>query len=92
MPPDALQGICTISHKMIPAMRIPSMQKLIHSIQNNHKVQTKLQALAIVPHVAACKPSIHLCLQNKLVEDNYNPTKDRMLVIQLLQQSFDCLG
>jgi len=92
MSPDALQGLYTISHKMISAMRIPLMQKLIHSIQNNHKIRTKLYALAIVPQIAACKPSVHLYLQNKLVEGNYNPTKDRMLVIQLLQQSFDCLG
>jgi len=93
MSPQALQGLYTISHKMISAMRIPLMQKLIHAIQNNHKVRIKLYALAIVPQIAACKPSVHLYLQNKLIEvGSYNPSKDKMLVLQLLQQSFDCLG
>jgi len=80
-----------ITRKMISAMTIPLMQKLIHSIVDEDKDRINLYALSVVPQISYCQKSVGKDLMSKLYTQTYNKS-DQTEVIKMLQSSFDCLG
>merc|ERR1719232_484342 len=80
-----------LSNRMISVMMIPLMKKLLHSILVNDTAMIKLYALAVVPQIFACKVSHARMLMPKLFTNDYNPS-DEADVIDMLQESYSCLG
>lgn len=89
---DQVEWLWLLVNRIVARMYVPMVQMLIHSMKQEdqaHKV--RMYALAVVPQLAQCIPSVHRRLKDYLLDNEYDPTKfDRIL--SLLQQSYDCLG
>mmetsp|Transcript_13013 Transcript_13013/g.28084 ORF Transcript_13013/g.28084 Transcript_13013/m.28084 type:complete len:731 (-) Transcript_13013:10-2202(-) len=89
---DSIEKLWLLSNRIVAKTYIPMVQMLIHSMKQEdeaHKV--KMYALAVIPQLSQCRPSIHGKLKNYLLDKPYDKSDFRRIV-DLLQQSYDCLG
>ena len=89
---DTIFLLWTYINQIIPKMYVPLVQMLIHSMKQEdqaHKV--RMYALAVIPQLSQCRPSYHTKLKNYLLDKEYDK-QDFGRILDLLQQSFDCLG
>ena len=77
--------------RMISQMTIPLMQLLIDALVEEEADRVKLYALALVPQVAQCRPSVYKRLKEELLGNTitFSRTQD---ILADLQQAYDCFG
>eukprot|EP00581_Thalassiosira_minuscula_P008935 CAMPEP_0183707118 /NCGR_PEP_ID=MMETSP0737-20130205/3768_1 /TAXON_ID=385413 /ORGANISM="Thalassiosira miniscula, Strain CCMP1093" /LENGTH=931 /DNA_ID=CAMNT_0025934699 /DNA_START=100 /DNA_END=2895 /DNA_ORIENTATION=+ len=89
---ESMERIWGLSNLIISRMHIPMVQMLINSMmQDDQAPKVKMYAMALVPQLSQCRPSVHLKLKDYLLDKAYN-RQDFNQILQLLQQSYDCLG
>lgn len=86
-----------IVNRLTQKMMIPLVQHLIAALKEKDYPRVSLYAIAVVPHIAACKPSSYRYLKKELLDTQYSDNKnisdnDYNKIIQTLQNSFTCLG
>mmetsp|Transcript_10966 Transcript_10966/g.20068 ORF Transcript_10966/g.20068 Transcript_10966/m.20068 type:complete len:735 (+) Transcript_10966:126-2330(+) len=89
---ESIEMLWLLSNRIIARMYIPMVQMLIHSMKQDdqaHKV--KMYALAVIPQLSQCSPSVHGKLKDYLLDKVYDKL-DFDRIVSLLQQSYDCLG
>ncbi len=90
---DAAQELWTVAQQMISQTTVPLVQMLIDSILQSRVEETQLYAIALIPQLSSCRPSIFKRLQDELLITtgtiNFAKAND---MIQDLQSIFPCLG
>lgn len=87
-----LEHMWFLVNSIIATMSIPMVQMLIHSMKQEDQVdKVRMYALAVVPQLSQCSPSIHRKLKDYLLDKKYDRS-DFPRILDLLQQSYDCLG
>ena len=89
---DTVKSVWYFVNRIIAKMYIPMTQMLIHSMKQEdqaHKV--RMYALALIPQLSQCQPSIHRKLKDYLLDKEYE-REDFPRILELLQQTYDCLG
>lgn len=90
---NAAQELWTVVQRMVSQMNVPLVQMLIDSILQSRVGETQLYAMAIIPQLSSCRPSVFKRLQDELLSTagtvNFAKAND---MIQDLQQAFPCLG
>ena len=89
---DTVESVWLFVNRIIAKMYVPLTQMLIHSMKQEdqaHKV--RMYALALIPQLSQCQPSIHRKLKDYLLDKEYDRT-DLPRIVELLQQTYDCLG
>ena len=89
---ETIEELWTLVNRIIAKMYIPLVQMLIHAMKNedsSHMV--RMYALAIIPQLSQCRPSIQRRLKSSLLDRKYDK-QDFSRILSLLQQSYDCLG
>jgi hypothetical protein len=72
-------------------MMIPLLQLLIDALMQQDIERVKLHALAVVPQVSQCRPSVYKRLKEELLGDSISFGKNRDIIFDL-QQTYDCFG
>jgi hypothetical protein len=89
--PETPELLWSIVHQIIGQMHIPLMQMLIKSILDRDEQATSMYALAVVPQIAQCRPSVFKRLNEDLLAGSPQFSKaDRIL--SDLQTIYSCLG
>mmetsp|Transcript_18096 Transcript_18096/g.39114 ORF Transcript_18096/g.39114 Transcript_18096/m.39114 type:complete len:724 (-) Transcript_18096:113-2284(-) len=89
---DTLENLWFLVNKIITRMYVPHVQMLIHSMkQEDQADKVRMYALAVIPQLSQCRPSIHRKLKDYLLDKKYDRS-DFPRILDLLQQSYDCLG
>mmetsp|Transcript_36472 Transcript_36472/g.78754 ORF Transcript_36472/g.78754 Transcript_36472/m.78754 type:complete len:733 (+) Transcript_36472:125-2323(+) len=89
---ESIEKLWLLSSQIVSKMYIPLVQMLIHSMKQEdeaHKV--KVYAWALIPQLSQCRPSVHSKLKDYLLDKKYDK-RDFPRILELLQQSYDCLG
>lgn len=89
---DSIENLWVMVNRIIARMYVPLIQMLIHSMKQEdqaHKV--RMYALSVIPQLSQCQPSIHRKLKDFLLDKDYDKG-DFPKIVDLLQQSYDCLG
>jgi hypothetical protein len=81
-----------IVNRLIPQMAIPLIQGLIISLRANDRERMKIYSHAFVPLVAGCSLSLFDSLKEKLLLNTNFNVVDVEPIIDLIRQSYDCLG
>jgi len=81
-----------IVNRMIPQMAIPLIQGFILSLRENDRERVKIYSRAYIPLVAGCSPSLFQSLRQKLLSNEEYNVVDVESIIDLIRQSYDCLG
>lgn len=89
--PDTPKLLWTIAQQIIGQMQIPLMQMLVKSIDDRDQEATRLYALAVVPQIAQCRPSIFKRLNEDLVQGSPQFSKADQILSDL-QSVYSCLG
>ena len=89
---DQIESLWKNVHRILSRMYVPMVQMLIHSLkQEDQADKVWMYSLALVPQLSQCRPSIHLKLKEYLLDREYD-RDDFPRILDLLQQSYDCLG
>eukprot|EP00581_Thalassiosira_minuscula_P007328 CAMPEP_0183702936 /NCGR_PEP_ID=MMETSP0737-20130205/871_1 /TAXON_ID=385413 /ORGANISM="Thalassiosira miniscula, Strain CCMP1093" /LENGTH=731 /DNA_ID=CAMNT_0025929625 /DNA_START=134 /DNA_END=2326 /DNA_ORIENTATION=+ len=89
---QSIEMLWLLSSRIMARMYIPMVQMLIHSMaQEDQAHKVKMYAMAVIPQLSQCRPSIHLKLKGYLLDKVYDK-KDFNKILSLLQQSYACLG
>jgi len=89
---DTVKSVWLYVNRIIAKMYIPITQMLIHSMKEEdqaHKV--RMYSLALIPQLSQCNSSIHRKLKDYLLDKEYD-REDFPRILELLQQTYDCLG
>ncbi|KAL7526109.1 hypothetical protein ACHAXR_001321, partial [Thalassiosira sp. AJA248-18] len=89
---DTIESLWKMVNGIIAKMYIPMVQMLIHSMKQDdqaHKV--RMYALAVIPQLSQCRPSVHRKLKDYLLDKEYDK-EDFPRILSYLQESYDCLG
>ncbi|VEU41835.1 unnamed protein product [Pseudo-nitzschia multistriata] len=81
-----------ITNRLIPQMAVPLIQGLIASLRENDRERVKIYSHAFIPLLAGCRLNIYESLKDKLLSNKDYNVVDVELIIDLIRQSFDCLG
>ena len=88
---NTLEQLWHVTNEMVSQMMIPLVQMLILSMKERDYHRIQIYAIAIVPQISACKPSIYRYLKSELIQQTYKSSSfDKIL--EELQNSFSCLG
>ena len=89
---DQIESLWKNVHRILSRMYVPMVQMLIHSLkQEDQADKVRMYSLALVPQLSQCRPTIHLKLKGYLLDREYD-RDDFPRILDLLQQSYDCLG
>jgi len=89
---ETIENLWYLVNKIITRMSIPMVQMLIHSMkQEDQADKVRMYSLAVIPRLSQCRPSIHSKLKDYLLDKKYKRS-DFPRIVDLLQQSYDCLG
>lgn len=89
---DQIESLWKNVHHILSRMYVPMVQMLIHSLkQEDQADKVRMYSLALVPQLSQCRPTIHLKLKEYLLDREYD-RDDFPRILDLLQQSYDCLG
>jgi hypothetical protein len=85
------QQLWTVSTEITSLMVRPLFQWLIHHINERNSEAVSLYALALVPQLSKCRPSIYKRLKENLIDRpiNFDMAPD---ILDDLQQAFWCFG
>jgi len=81
-----------IVNRLIPQMAIPLIQGLILSLRENDRERVKIYSHAYIPLVAGCSPSLYQSLMEKFFSSNEYNVIEVESIIDMIRQSYDCLG
>lgn len=89
---ESLEQLWVLVNRIIAKMSVPPIQMLIHSMSQLDQVhKVRMYALSVVPQLSQCQPSVHRKLKDYLLDKEYEE-KDFDKILELLQQSYECLG
>lgn len=89
---DSIESLWRLTHQIMAQMFVPHVQMLIHSMrQEKQGPKVRMYALAVVPQLTRCRPSVHAKLKDYLLDQDYD-RQDFGRILDLLEQSYDCLG
>ena len=88
---DSSQQLWSFAQQIISLSTVPLMQMLIKSVMDRNVEATKLYALAVVPQVAQCRPSIYKRLNDALLDGSPNFGRSEQILKDLLDVS-QCFG
>lgn len=80
-----------VVQRMTTQMMIPLMQLLIDALMQEDTERVKFLALAVVPQVAQCRPSVYKRLKQELLANTLSFGRNRD-IINDLQATYDCFG
>ena len=86
-----VQQLWSVVQRMTSQMMIPLIQLLIDALFQGDANRVKFYALAVIPQVAQCRPSLYKRLKGELLGSTVSFSK-YLDIITDLQQSFDCFG
>ncbi|CAB9516835.1 expressed unknown protein [Seminavis robusta] len=86
-----VQQLWNVAQQMISKMYIPLVQMLIHSLVIEDEDLAALYAMAIVPQVSQCQPSVYKRLHGALLTGNVNFAKKNE-ILNDIDIVIDCLG
>jgi hypothetical protein len=89
--PDTPELLWSIAQQIIMQMHVPLMQMLIKSIIDRDEEATRMYALAVVPQIAQCRPSIFKRLNEDLLKGSPQFSKADQIMSDL-QKVYSCLG
>lgn len=81
----------SVVQRMTSQMMIPLMQLLLDALLQEDVERVKFLALAVVPQVAQCRPSVYKRLKEELLGNTVSFGKNRDIIFDL-QQTYDCFG
>ena len=89
---DSIEALWRSTNQILSQMYVPLVQMLIHSMkQDDQAPKVRMYALAVVPQLSRCRPSLHAKLKDYLLDQEYDK-RDFGRILDLLQQAYDCLG
>lgn len=89
---DSIETLWRSTNRILSQMHVPQVQMLIHSMkQDDQAPKVRMYALAVVPQLSRCRPSLHAKLKDYLLDQEYDK-RDFGRILDLLQQAYDCLG
>merc|ERR1719401_854340 len=89
---DSVEALWRLTNGIMAQMFVPLVQMLIHSMrQEKQGPKVRMYALAVVPQLARCRPSVHAKLKDYLLDQEYD-RRDFERILELLQESYRCLG
>ena len=89
---DQIESLWRYVNQILAKMYIPLVQMLIHSMKEEDQAnKVRMYALAFIPQLSQCRSSVHLKLKEYLLDREYD-RDDFPRILDLLQQSYDCLG
>lgn len=89
---DTIEYLWVLVNRIIARLYVPPIQMLIHSMKQEDQVhKVRMYALSVIPQLSQCRPSIHRKLKDYLLDKDYDKG-DFPRIVDLLQQSYDCLG
>lgn len=89
---ESIESAWRLVNHIISRMYVPMVQMLIHSMKQKDQVnKVRMYSMAVIPQLSQCTPSIHRSLKEYLLDNEYNPDNFPR-ILELLQQSYDCLG
>jgi len=86
-----VQQLWNVAQQMISKMLIPQLQMLIHSLMIEDENLAVLYAIAIVPQISQCRPSVFKRLNGALLNGNVNFGK-RKEILNDIEAVIDCFG
>jgi hypothetical protein len=89
---ESVESAWRLVNHILSRMYVPMVQMLIHSMKQEtdaHKV--RMYSMAVIPQLSQCTPSIHQKLKEYLLDNQYK-AENFPRILELLQQSYDCLG
>jgi hypothetical protein len=89
--PDSPKLLWNIGQQIIVQTHIPLMQMLIKSIADRNEEETRLYALAVVPQIAQCRPSIFKRLNEDLLQ-GFPQFSRAEQILNDLRSVYSCLG
>jgi len=89
--PSTAGQLWNVAQRIVSQMYIPLMQLLIDALIQEDMEGVHLYALAIVPQISQCKPSLFKRLKELLLNGSPDFSMTRF-IIEDLQASYDCLG
>uniref|UniRef100_A0A7S4AQH0 Uncharacterized protein n=1 Tax=Pseudo-nitzschia australis TaxID=44445 RepID=A0A7S4AQH0_9STRA len=81
-----------IVNRLIPQMAVPLIQGLIFNLRATDRERVKIYAHAFIPLVAGCRLSLYESLKEKLLSNQEYNVVDVEAIIDLIRQSYNCLG
>jgi hypothetical protein len=89
---ESIESAWRLVNHIISKMYVPMVQMLIHSMKQENEVhKVRMYSMAVIPQLSQCAPSIHRSLKEYLLDNQYKP-ENFARILELLQQSYDCLG
>lgn len=81
----------SVVQRMTSQMMVPLIQLLIDSLMEENAERVKFHALAVIPQVAQCRPSVYKRLKTELLGNTVSFARNRDIISEL-QQTYDCFG
>jgi hypothetical protein len=81
----------SVVQRMTSQMMVPLIQLLIDSLMEENAERVKFHALAVVPQVSQCRPSIYKKLKAELLGNTVSFAKNQEIISEL-QRTYDCFG
>ena len=88
---NGAKELWAISQQMISKMFVPQIQMLIHALLSKDVGLTELYAIAFVPQVSQCRPSVFKRLNDALLKGNIN-FDETDNILKEIERAMDCLG
>jgi len=89
---ESIETLWRLTNEIMAQTSVPLVQMLIHSLkQDDQAPKVRMYALAVVPQLSRCRPSVHAALKDYLLDEEYDK-RNLVRIVDLLQQSYDCLG
>lgn len=88
---SGLQQLWNVAQQIISKMYIPLTQMLIHSLMIEDEALVATYALATVPQVSQCRPSVFKRLNDALLNGNVNFGKKEE-ILNDIEMAMDCFG
>lgn len=86
-----VQQLWNVAEQMISKMLIPQLQMLIHSLMIEDEDLVALYAMATVPQISQCRPSVFKRLNGGLLNGNVNFGK-KTEILNDIEMAIDCFG
>jgi hypothetical protein len=88
---ETVPAIWAVTQRIVTQMYIPLVQMLIDAIYRQDPNDSRLYALAVVPQVAQCRPSVYKRLKEALLDGTVSINRSAEIISDL-QSIYDCLG
>mmetsp|Transcript_1686 Transcript_1686/g.1899 ORF Transcript_1686/g.1899 Transcript_1686/m.1899 type:complete len:779 (+) Transcript_1686:110-2446(+) len=88
---DTVRVLWSVTQEIISTMYIPLMQLLLDALYRKDSESIQLYAMALIPQLCQCRPSVYKHLKESLLDGMVNVNRIDQIV-QDLQSVYECLG